>query len=212
MKKLVVGGAAVVGGVGVGALGLVVAQPDELVVTRTQVLNGAPEDVRPWVVDLERVNRWSPWDDLDPEMAVEYSETTGDVGSWYTWDGNDDVGAGRQTIQAIDDGRVIYDLHFDRPFESDAVVTTSWAAVDGGTEVTWAMHSENDFLGKAVGLLMDMDAMLGADFEKGLGELAPLVETTREQRELAEAEAARLAEAEPELEGAEGEPPDATTE
>ena len=63
-------------------------------------------------------------------------------------------------------------------------------------------------MGKAMGLVMDMDSMLGGDFDKGLTSLATLAEadaTTRIAREAAEAEAAAAAAtAEPAIEG---EPP-----
>ena len=38
-------------------------------------------------------------------------------------------------------------------------------------EVTWAMTGSNDFMGKLFGLFLDLDAQVGADFEKGLAQL-----------------------------------------
>ena len=67
-------------------------------------------------------------------------------------------------------------LDFLKPFEatSDTVFTT---APDGpGTRVTWTMSGQNNFMGKAMSLFMDMDKMIGKDFEKGLASLKEVVE------------------------------------
>jgi hypothetical protein len=39
------------------------------------------------------------------------------------------------------------------------------------------MAGKNNFMGKAFCLFMDMDAMVGGDFEKGLASLKGIVET-----------------------------------
>ena len=42
---------------------------------------------------------------------------------------------------------------------------------DGGTRVTWAMRGANSFLSKIIGLFMNMDTMIGTDFDDGLASL-----------------------------------------
>jgi hypothetical protein len=44
------------------------------------------------------------------------------------------------------------------------------------TVVTWAMYGTNNFIGKAVSLLMNCDKMVGGQFEKGLASIKTLVE------------------------------------
>ena len=46
----------------------------------------------------------------------------------------------------------------------------------GRTTMTWAMTGKHNFLSKAMCLVMDMDKLVGADFEKGLANLKPIVE------------------------------------
>ncbi|MEZ4317181.1 MAG: SRPBCC family protein [Myxococcota bacterium] len=172
-------------------VGVISMQPAQLTVERSIVVDATPADVAPWISDLENVDAWSPWNARDPGMTKTSSEVTDQVGSWHAWDGNDEVGAGRQTIVRITDPEggdfeVEQALHFDRPFESDAKVLTSLHAMEEGTQVTWSMTTENDFFSKAFGLLVDMDAMLGADFEQGLAMLKPLAEASRAEREEAE--------------------------
>jgi hypothetical protein len=161
-------------------LGLVLAivsQPDDRVVERKRVVRAAPEVVWPEVADLRAFVVWSPWSDLDPDQEVVFSEVSQGVGAWYTWKGDEAVGSGRMAITAAEPPfRVVEDLEFREPFESRAEVTMTLRPVEGGTEVSWKMASTNNFMGKAFGLLMDMDAMLGADFDKGLSRLAARVE------------------------------------
>ena len=42
--------------------------------------------------------------------------------------------------------------------------------------MTWTMDGTNDFFGKAMCLFVDMDAMLGKDFDQGLANLRAVVE------------------------------------
>ena len=58
-----------------------------------------------------------------------------------------------------------------------------------GTRVTWSFDEKQGFMSKAAGLFMDMDTMLGGDFEKGLNTLTPLAEADAAQRKEAEAAA-----------------------
>jgi hypothetical protein len=51
------------------------------------------------------------------------------------------------------------------------------------------MSSENGFMGKAFGLFMDMDALIGADFERGLAELKKQVEAEAQAKADARARA-----------------------
>jgi hypothetical protein len=44
------------------------------------------------------------------------------------------------------------------------------------TLVTWSMAGKNNFIGRAVCLFMDMDKMVGGEFEKGLNQLKSIVE------------------------------------
>jgi hypothetical protein len=45
--------------------------------------------------------------------------------------------------------------------------------------VTWSMAGQNNFMAKAVHLFMDMDKMIGGNFEKGLAQMKAVVEGAR---------------------------------
>jgi hypothetical protein len=171
-KKIALG----VGGVLlVVILGLVVAasvQPTEYRVERTRVVNATPNLILPQLEELRRWTEWNPWMERDPQSRLEYSEPSSGAGAWYTWDGNDEVGEGKMTIASVSAEGVTYDLEFIEPFTSTAIVGIDVAPVgEDRAEVTWWMEGENDFMGKLMGVFMDMDAMIGADFEQGLENL-----------------------------------------
>jgi hypothetical protein len=46
-----------------------------------------------------------------------------------------------------------------------------------GTRITWSMTGKRGLTGKVAGMFMDMDKMVGSDFEKGLSALKALVES-----------------------------------
>ena len=59
-------------------------------------------------------------------------------------------------------------LEFFRPFK--AVNTTEFTFAPNGnhTLVTWTMTGTNNFIGKAMALIMNCDRMVGRQFEDGL--------------------------------------------
>jgi hypothetical protein len=190
IKKL----ALVVGVAVVGFAGVVVSQPGSFRIERSGSMQAPPEVVFAQLNDLRRWDAWSPWNALDPNMQKTYSGSESGVGAVYAWSGNDDVGSGSMTITGSEaPSRVALDLHFTAPFEAKNVTTFDVEGDAEGSRVSWAMEGKNDFMGKAVSLFMDMDSMVGKDFETGLANLARASEAEAKRLE-AEAEAKRLAE------------------
>src|SRR5690606_6887762 len=77
-------------------LGLV--GPKSYDASRSAFIPAAPAQVWPHVSSLQAMQTWSPWIERDPDMTIEYSGEAGQVGSSYTWSGNDQVGKGEQTL------------------------------------------------------------------------------------------------------------------
>jgi hypothetical protein len=177
IKKVAFG---IAGFFGVAALVVVIlalTKPDKLHVQRSLAMRGTPELVFPYANDFRKFTTWIPWVELDPNQTVEYSDPSSGVGAWYTWSGNDDVGTGRMELLSAEPTKVVHKLEFIEPFASVAEATVSVRPLgDGKIEVTWAYDQDAGFGTKLMTVFMDMDAMLGADFDKGLARLKPLVE------------------------------------
>ncbi len=63
-------------------------------------------------------------------------------------------------------------LEFTKPFKTVNPTTFTFTPAGNGTQVTWTMTGENKGLGKIFALFMNMDKMVGVDFDKGLASLA----------------------------------------
>lgn len=73
--------------------------------------------------------------------------------------------------------------------ESVATFTLNIAPTPAGSNVTWAMDGNHNFVGKAFGLFVNMDNMLAGDLDKGLA----LLKTAAETRHAAAGDAAKTA-------------------
>jgi len=93
------------------------------------------------------------------------------------------VGEGRMTIEESKANELVrIKLEFIKPWQATNSTTFTFSPVAEGTSVTWKMEGQNDFMGKAFSLFMDMDGMIGKDFEKGLATIKTLTETEAKNR------------------------------
>ena len=133
-------------------------------------------------------------------MKKTYQGTPGTVGASYAWQGNDQVGEGKMTLTEVQAPTLLkLRLEFIKPFA--AVASTQFIVApeaDGGVTATWSMDGTNNLMAKVFGLFMNMDKMIGGDFEKGLGKLKQIAEAEAQKQaaEKAAAEAKAKADAE----------------
>ena len=187
LKKILLGVAVVL----VALCGVIATRPSTFSVQRTATLKASPDIAFALVNDFQHWGEWSPWDKMDPNQKRTFEGAATGVGSIYGWSGNDQVGEGRMTIEESKANELIrIKLEFIKPFATTNSTTFTFSPVAEGTSVTWKMEGQNDFMGKAFSLFMDMDAMVGKDFDNGLATLGKVAEA--EARKRAEAEAARL--------------------
>lgn len=147
---------------------------DEYAVERRMRIAAAPSDVYERVVDLQRWQSWSPWEDLDDALQRTYDGPAGEVGQRYAWSGNRQAGKGSMEItEAVEAERVAANLEFEKPFRSRSRMAFTFAATPAGdsTDVTWRLVGPRTVMVRVMGLFRSMDAMLGPDFEKGLDRL-----------------------------------------
>ena len=172
LKKIVAALAVVV----VALVAVIATRPATFHLERSAAVNAPASVVFARLNGFASWDDWSPWSKLDPNMKKTLSGPREGVGAHYAWESpQDDVGSGEMTITAIvPNEKVVMDLHFMKPFEARNVTTLSMKPADAPTTVTWSMDGENDFMGKAMSLVMDMDKMVGPDFEKGLASLKAL--------------------------------------
>ncbi|MGE0439984.1 MAG: SRPBCC family protein [Gemmatimonadales bacterium] len=157
----------------VAALLLFAATRPNTIEVRRSALIGAPaERIYALLDDFHRWPVWSPWEKLDPGMNRTHSGAASGKGAVYEWSGNKKVGRGRMEIlETAPAGRLVIKLDFFEPFESHNTTVFSLEAAGGGTRVDWTMTGPNSFMGKLMGIFVNMDKMIGKDFDSGLANL-----------------------------------------
>lgn len=160
-----------------GVLLYVHSRPDYAIVARSLRIEAAPQKIFPFLNDLHLHGAWSPFERLDPSMMRFFTGAARGTGAVYEWDGDHKMGAGRmEIIDSAPAKRVILELESFRPFKAESIVEFSLTPVAGGTEVRWEMDAQRPFLVKLMGLVLDLEALNGREFDKGLASLKALVE------------------------------------
>lgn len=151
---------------------------NEYAVERSVIIDQPKEFVFDYVRLLKNQDNYSIWGNLDPDMHQEYRGTDGTVGFVSAWEGNTDVGKGEQEIVNIVEGeRIDYELRFIEPFEGEAdayMITESVS--DDQTMVIWGFESQMPRPMNLMLLFMDMENLIGADYEAGLANLKAILE------------------------------------
>jgi hypothetical protein len=186
LKKILFGVVAIL----VALCGVIATRPDTYTVQRTATLKASPDVAFALVNDFRHWGEWSPWDKLDPNQKRTFEGAELGTGARYGWSGNDQVGEGRMTIEESKANELVrIKLEFLKPWASTNATSFLFSPAADGVSVTWKMEGHNDFMGKAMSLFVDMDTMIGKDFDAGLANMGKLAEAEMQKR----AEAAKLA-------------------
>ncbi len=130
------------------------------------------------VSSLSAMDKWSPWNDHDPNMKKSLTGTDGEIGATASWESDvKEVGKGSQTIARIEKPTSFEtDLKFLVPFESEAKGYVRLSPEGDGTKATWGFKSEMPYPVNFTKIFMNMEEMMGKDWESGLGKLKTLSE------------------------------------
>ena len=158
-------------------LGLAAMKPDSFSVRRSIAVKAPPEKIAPLLTDFHHWASWSPWEKLDPNMKRTFSGAPSGKGAIYEWEGNSDVGKGRMEIlDASTPAKTVVKLAFLEPVESHSTTEFTLTPQGDSTNVTWNMQGPMPFMSKLMTVFMNMDDMIGKDFNKGLAQLKTAAE------------------------------------
>ena len=162
---------------------IVAMQPSEFGVVRSATISAPAPALFAQVNDFHKWEAWNPWGKLDPTMKQAYEGAPAGTGAIYTWSGNNEVGEGRMTITESRPSDLIrIKLEFFKPFAATNTAEFTFKPEGNQTAVTWSITGNNNFLAKAVHLFMNMDKMVGGQFEKGLAQMGSVVEAAANRR------------------------------
>jgi carbon monoxide dehydrogenase subunit G len=152
-------------------------KPDTFRVQRSASVKAPPEKIFALLNDFYRWDVWSPWEKKDPAMKRTFSVATSGKGATYAWEGNRDVGQGRMEItESVPPSKVAIKLDFLEPFETHNMVEFTLEPKGDATNITWAMQGDTPYFAKIIHVFLDMDKMVGKDFETGLANLKAVAE------------------------------------
>ncbi len=156
---------------------VIAIQPEDFRVSRSATIAAPPAAVFEQVNNLQKWNDWSPWAKLDPNAKNTFEGPTSGTGAKFHWDGDSNVGAGTMTIVGSKPNEnVKLKLDFIRPFEGTSDVEFTLKPDGDRTHVTWAMSGKNNFMAKAISLVMDCEKMVGDQYDQGLANIKAIVE------------------------------------
>jgi hypothetical protein len=153
-----------------GFAAFVATRPSDFHVERSITVQ-APVDVAfAQVNDFHAWAAWSPWEKLDPAMQRSYGGAERGVGAIYEWTGKK-AGAGRMEVTDVRPERIAIQLDFIKPMRASNTALFDLTPDGAGTRVTWAMVGKETLTTKLMHVVLNMDKLVGKDFEKGLADL-----------------------------------------
>ena len=152
-------------------------RPDRFRVTRTAVIKAPAARIFSLINDLQSFNAWSPYLRRDPRAQGHYSGPASGVGAAYAWQGRK-IGSGTMTITPSHAPvKLVMTLDFVKPFKARNTAEFNLQAEgDNLTIVSWALHGPAPYLSRLMATVIDMDRMIGKDFEQRLANLKTAVE------------------------------------
>jgi len=157
---------------------VVALQSSHYRVERSATMNAPASVVFAQVNDFHKWSAWSPWEKIDPAMKRTFDGAPAGTGAGYAWVGNSEVGEGRMTITESHPSDLIkIKLEFLKPFAATSDTVFTFKPEGNQTKVTWTMDGDKNFMAKAIHMFMNIDKMVGGDFEKGLAQMKTVAES-----------------------------------
>jgi len=157
-------------------------RPNVLSVERSLRISAPPEAIFPFINDFRRWVAWSPYEKKDLTMKRTLNGAKQGRGAVYAWDGNQEIGQGSMEImESTPPSRIEIELRFVRPFQGVNTVVFTLEPGGDSTAVTWSMSGKSTYMTKLIGIFINMDKMIGNDYEAGLSSLKAIAEQEAKQ-------------------------------
>jgi uncharacterized protein YndB with AHSA1/START domain len=156
---------------------LALTKPNTFAVQRAISIKAPAEKIFALINDFHQWGTWSPYENKDPAMKRTYSGANSGKGAVYAWDGNKNVGSGRMEILDTSvPSKIVITLDFFKPFEGHNTAEFTMLPQGDATNLTWVMHGPAPFMSRLMQVFMNIDKMIGKDFEVGLANLKKITE------------------------------------
>ena len=157
---------------------LALVEPNDIVVSRSTMIKAPKEAVFEQMVLFKNWPNWSPWYKMDPNSKMTYSGTDGQPGSSYHWVGTKTkTGEGTMKNVSVNGTTIDFEVNIDEPRKGSATGFLKAIDTAGMTKAMWSFSMHMPFPLNAMCVFMNMDKMLGGDFENGLANMKQYVES-----------------------------------
>jgi hypothetical protein len=151
--------------------------PNDFRIARTASIKASPDKIFPLINDLKSFNEWNPFAKQDPSIAITYNQAQVGKGAGYVWDSDGRSGKGSLEITDVAaPSSVEMRLDMIKPMEGHNRIVFALRPAAGATDVTWTMTGRYSYVAKVMGVVFNMDRMVGGEFEKGLADLRAIAE------------------------------------
>ena len=149
--------------------------PVEYDVARTARVQGSCEAAFELAADLERYRSFLPWVEQDPTVRIDVGEPSKGEGAHFRWT-SEHTGSGAYVVRELEPhARIRSEVDFGDHGKSE--VYFAFEGEGDACEVTWGFRGRGEGPRPVAGWFATlMDAMVGRDFERGLAEIASIVE------------------------------------
>ncbi len=152
-------------------------RPSTFSLQRSMDFSASPEKIFPHLNDFKNWGAWSPWEKMDPDLKRNFSGSASGKGAQYSWIGNKKVGEGNMEItRSVPSSNIELNLNFLKPFKASNVTEFKITPNGNITNVNWEMRGPLNLFMKIMHMFMNMDKVVGKDFEAGLANLKSIVE------------------------------------
>ena len=156
---------------------LALSKPDIFRIQRVATIKAPAESIFALINDFHRWGSWSPWESKDPAMKRTFSGAESGKGAVYAWEGDKNVGSGRMEIlEAFAPQKIVIKLDFFTPFEGHNTAEFTMLPQGDATNITWVMYGPASLMSKVMQVFINLDNMIGKDFETGLANLKRVTE------------------------------------
>ena len=152
------------------------SKPNTFQVRRSLAINAPAARIFPLIDDFHAWTRWSPWENIDADLARTYSGPDRGRGAAYAWEGKKS-GAGSMLItDSREPDLIVIKLDFTKPMVAHNTTEFRLTEAGGTSQVEWVMYGPMPFMHRVMSTVFNMDKLVGGQFAQGLAKMKAVVE------------------------------------
>ncbi len=153
---------------------MVLKIPRNVPIARSITITAPQEKVFPYLMDPRLIMKWNPFVLNDPEAKVEYRGTSGQGSAW-SWQGRRAGEGSAEIIEVQPFKKVSLKLDMKKPFKATNYGAYEMDVQGPSITVTWSVN-ETALIPRLISAFVNLDSLVGKEFEHGLRELKRLLE------------------------------------